>query len=210
MPQSSVCVTGAQQNSGVVVRPCTTAPELKMRSTMGWVTAETLPRSSNEPSSESRPAIGCSSFSMSGMPSRGRAVPSLNRCSDSRAAAYASSSICSVTAPISGSVRSVRATTASSSSTGESSRRLSSPVASVAVMYSRSTMILSLREQRLCCSSQLSYNVPYDVLRELVLGTLEPWKRWFAQHHAGRGGRSTALRSQPPHSSSSKHEVSKS
>ena len=71
-PHSRLCVTGAQQNSGVVVRPCTTAPAAMIRSTIGWVTSATYPCSSNDPSSHRRPAIGCSSLSISGIPSSGR------------------------------------------------------------------------------------------------------------------------------------------
>src|SRR3954451_8030890 len=38
-PHRVLWVKGAQENSGVVVRPCTTAPDSRTRVTSGWVTS---------------------------------------------------------------------------------------------------------------------------------------------------------------------------
>ena len=88
-PHSLECVYGAQQNSGVVVRPWTTAPALKILSTIGWLTSAMVPFSVSEPSSARRPAIGCSSLSSSGMPSSAPSCvpPAAKRSCEVRAAA---------------------------------------------------------------------------------------------------------------------------
>ncbi len=75
-PHKVLWVKGMQENSGVVVRPCTTAPASKTRVATGCVTSATTPFSSSDPSSKVRPAIGCSSLRSRGTPSSGRAEPS--------------------------------------------------------------------------------------------------------------------------------------
>ncbi len=71
-PQSRDQVTGAQQNSGVVVLACTMPPASMIRCTKALVLSATLSRSGSDPSVLRWPAISASSFTATGRPSSGR------------------------------------------------------------------------------------------------------------------------------------------
>jgi hypothetical protein len=74
-PHSLVQVTGAQQNSGVVVCACTMPPASMIRCTNGAVCEGTSPRNGGDPRVLGLPAIDASSFTATGSPSSGRASP---------------------------------------------------------------------------------------------------------------------------------------
>ena len=93
-PHSFDQVTGAQQNSGVVVLACTMPPASMIRCTNAAVWSATTSRSGSEPSVLRCPAIGASSLTATGRPSSGRGgAPPLPayRASAARAASSASS-----------------------------------------------------------------------------------------------------------------------
>src|SRR4029077_10210681 len=71
-PQSRDQVTGAQENSGVVVRACTMPPASRIRCAKAAVSSATASRSGSEPSVLRCPAISASSFTATGRPSRGK------------------------------------------------------------------------------------------------------------------------------------------
>jgi hypothetical protein len=74
-PHSLDQVTGAQQNSGVVVRACTMPPASMIRCTKALVFSATTSRSGSDPSVLWWPAISASSFTATGRPSSGRGWP---------------------------------------------------------------------------------------------------------------------------------------
>src|SRR5258708_21747166 len=70
-PQSLDHVTGALENSGVVVLACTIPPASMIRWTNGAVSSAITSRSASEPSVLGWPAIGASSLTATGSPSSG-------------------------------------------------------------------------------------------------------------------------------------------
>ena len=76
-PQSLDQVTGAQENSGVVVLACTMPPASMIRCTKALVLSATSSRSGSDPSVLCWPAISASSFTATGRPSSGRGGPPL-------------------------------------------------------------------------------------------------------------------------------------
>ena len=133
-PHSFVQVTGALENSGVVVLACTIPPASMMRCTKAAVSGATTSRSGSEPSVLRCPAIGASSLTATGSPSSG---PSGSPCpaylaSAALAASSASSKRASANALMAGSTASARSITARRSSTGDSSLLRNIASASVA------------------------------------------------------------------------------
>src|SRR5215472_8850892 len=76
-PHSLDHVTGAQENSGVVVLAWTIPPASMIRWTNGAVVSATTSRIVKEPSVFLWPAIGASSLTATGSPSSGRAASPL-------------------------------------------------------------------------------------------------------------------------------------
>jgi hypothetical protein len=122
-----------QENSGVVVRACTTAPAAKMRSAIGAV-SRAISSTASEPYRMRQPSTGTSSLSATGSPSSGRmSSPRAYRSADSAAAMSAASSRTSVNAFTVGSTSTARACTDASNSTGERSLARIRASASVAL-----------------------------------------------------------------------------
>src|SRR5215472_305818 len=76
-PQIRDQVTGAQENSGVVVLACTMPPASMIRCTKAAVFSATTSRSGSDPRVLRCPAISASSFTATGRPSSGRGCPPL-------------------------------------------------------------------------------------------------------------------------------------
>ena len=124
-PQSLDQVTGAQQNSGVVVLACTMPPASMIRCTNAAVLSATSSRSGSEPSVLRWPAIGGLLLDRDRQafqrPRRRPPLPAY-RASAARAAPAPRRSGCSANALMTGSTASARSITAVISSTGDSSR----------------------------------------------------------------------------------------
>jgi hypothetical protein len=141
-PNSGPSVKHLWPNSGVVVLPTRIAPARFSRATAGESAAGTLPASATEPKVVRTPSVLTRSLTANGTPCSGpSAAPRITAASASRAAARAASPHTVMKALRLAWLFSIRASTPSTTSTGDTARRAISAASSAAEVKARSSVI---------------------------------------------------------------------